>query len=80
MYDKKTTLERLSEFGDPNTPIGSIIHSSLEIAELLTSLLQNFTEEEKNKILSAIFLELDLSSVTINELLDKTDEYYRTPG
>lgn len=79
MYDKKSTLERLSGFGDLNSPIGTIIHSSLEIAELLTVLLQNFSEEEKNKILSSIFLDLDLGSVTINELIDKTDEYYRNP-
>ena len=80
MYDKKSTLERLSDFGDFNTPIGNIIHSSLEIAELLSTLLQTFNEEEKNRILSSIFLELDLSTITINELLDKTDEYYRNPA
>ncbi len=75
MTRKLDILNKLKPFGSPTEPIGEIINSSLDIANFLSELVGLLPEGSRDEVLSFIFSEVDLSTISISQLLDKLDEH-----
>lgn len=75
MSKKHEILKKLEMFGNSEIPLGSLIHSSLEMANFLSELINSLPANNRDAILSFIFEELDLSNISMTELLDLLDEH-----
>lgn len=80
MYDKHLTLQKLKTLGDLDTPVGSFIFSSLDLANLISLLVEELDQDARERVLDRIFNSTDLTSATLRQLTEIVDDYFRAPG